>query len=104
MKRILLMICLLAFVAALSGCSSGQEQRFASPSGETEIIVRYDFVSRPTVYVDDWPFDREIWRYEGSGFMETVYFQYEWVSETEFIFRYNDTDDRYDEEFLISID
>ncbi len=110
MKRIIrimiitLALCLLVAVSCLRGCFLGQTQRFTSPSGEIKIIVKYDFVSRPTVFVDGFLFDREIWSYSDTGFMETVYFQPEWISETEFIFRYDDPIDQYDEEYHIRVD
>ncbi len=100
MKNLILTSCLLMCI--LGGCSSGQVQQFSSPSGRTTITVKYDLVSRPTVYEERGLFDRELWSYTGSGFMETVYFQPEWISETEFIFRYDHPDDKYDEEFIIS--
>ena len=101
MKLIAAVLCLL--LSLLGGCSSGQEQSFTSPSGEIKITVKYDWVSRPTVYEERGLFDREIWSYPGTGFMETVFFQPEWISETEFIFRYDDHDDRFDEEYHISV-
>lgn len=104
MKKKTALLCMLAFIPVLSGCSSGQEQSFTSPSGNIQIIVKYDFVSRPTVYKKSSPFNQKIWSYEGSGFTETVYFQEEWISENEFMFRYDDKNDEYDEEFLISVE
>lgn len=101
-KICLIFICI--FILVLSGCSSGQEQSFKSPSGDVEIIVKYDFVSRPTVYKKDGLFNKKIWSYDGAGFMETVYFKEEWVSENEFIFRYYDKNDKYNEEYLISVE
>ena len=99
-KRICFLCCALSLF--LCGCSGQPDQRFTSPSGRTAIIVKYDFVSRPTVYIDGLLFDREIWSYDGNGFMETVYFTPEWISETRFIFRYDDSDGGYCEEFLIT--
>lgn len=104
MKKKTVLLCILAFILGLSGCSSGQEQSFTSPSGNIQIIVKYDLVSRPTVYKKDSPFNKKIWSYEGAGFMETVYFSEEWISENEFMFRYNDKNDEYDKEFLISVE
>lgn len=103
MYKRLCLVCLLFCISGLSGCS-GQNQSFTSPSGDIQIIVKYDFASRPTVYKKGWLFNKKIWSYEGPGFTETVYFEEEWVSENEFIFRYNDKTDAYDETYLISVE
>lgn len=96
--------CILLFIFVLYCSSSGQEQRFTSPSGNIKIIVKYDLASRPTIYKEDLPFNQKIWSYNGSGFTETVYFKEEWISENEFIFRYDDANDDYDEEYLITVE
>lgn len=83
---------------------SGQTDSFSSPNGKTHILVKYDFVSRPTVYKKEGLiFNKKLWSYEGAGFTETVWFEPEWISDTEFIFRYDDKNDEFDEEFLIKV-
>ncbi len=88
-----------------AGCSiSGQPvQKYTSPQGTHKIVVEYDFVSRPRVYEEKWYGKDHLWSYDGNGFMETVYFDVEWVSEDQFYIRYDDSNDEYDEAFLITI-
>ena len=97
-----------------SGCSSlsrgsynlfqnTEQEVFTSPQGTNTIIVQYDFVSRPTIYKKTWLGKRKIWAYPGSGFMETVHFGVEWLSEDEIKVNYDDLDDEYDEEFIVAI-
>ncbi|EOH90151.1 hypothetical protein I588_04175 [Enterococcus pallens ATCC BAA-351] len=58
------------------------DQSFISPNRNTKIFVRYDYVSRPSVFLKD---GREIYSYEGPGFMETLQFDVEWVDNDTFI-------------------
>ncbi len=93
----------IAFIIANTSLS-GQTDYFSSPNGRTHILVKYDFVSRPTVYKKEGLiFNKKLWSYEGAGFTETVWFEPEWISDTEFIFRYDDKNDEFDEEFLIKV-
>lgn len=87
----------------LCGCSGQDSQEFTSPESTNTIIVEYDFVSRPTIYKKTWYGKSKIWQYEGTGFMETVYFDVEWLSEDEILVSYDDSNDKYDEEFTITI-
>lgn len=81
---------------------AGQEV-FTSPQETRTIIIQYDFVSRPSVYKKTLLGKRKIWAYPGPGFMETVHFGVEWLSEQQVRLVYDDLDDRYDEEFVITV-
>lgn len=80
-----------------------EQEIFTSPQGMNTIIVQYDFMSRPTVYKMRLLWDKELWAYPGSGFMETVHFNVEWLSEDKIRISYDDKNDEYDEEFIIDI-
>ncbi len=80
-----------------------EEEIFISPRETNTIIVQYDFVCRPTVYKKAWIGKEKIWTYPGSGFMETVHFGVEWLSEDQIRMSYDDENDEYDEEFIITI-
>lgn len=83
---------------------SAEREVFTSPGGTNTIILRYDFVCRPTVYKKGLLWDKKIWDYPGSGFMETVHFGVEWLSENEFRLSYDDVNhDEYDEEYIITV-
>ncbi len=98
---------LLLAVFLCRGCynlfQNTEQEVFTSPQGTNTIIVQYDFVSRPTIYKKTWLGKRKIWAYPGSGFMETVHFGVEWLSEDEIKVNYDDLDDEYDEEFIVAI-
>ena len=76
---------------------------YTSPQGTNTIIIEYDHVCRPYVYQKTWFGKREIWTYPGGGFMETVSFSVEWLSEDKFRMTYDDKDDEFDEEYIITI-
>lgn len=76
---------------------------YTSPQGTNMVIVEYDHVCRPYVYKKTWYGKKHIWTYPGGGFMETVSFGVEWLSEDEVRMIYDDLDDEYDEEFIITI-
>lgn len=81
-----------------------EQEEYTSPKETNTIIVQYDFMSRPTVYKKHWLWDKELWSYPGSGFMETVHFGVEWLSEESFRIFYEDLrDDKYNEDFIITI-
>jgi len=67
------------------------------------IIIEYDHVCRPYVYQKTWYGKREIWTYPKGGFMETVAFGVEWLSENQFRMTYDDKNDEFDEEYIITI-
>lgn len=79
------------------------EYTYTSPQGTNSFIVKYDFVSRPVIFKRGFLWDKKIWEYPNSGFMETVSFEPEWLSETQIRFIYDDVNDEYDEEFIITI-
>ena len=74
-----------------------------SPRGTNTVIVEYDHVCRPYVYKKTWYGKKHIWTYPGGGFMETVSFSVEWLSEDKFRTTYDDKDDEFDEEYIITI-
>lgn len=80
-----------------------EQEEYTSPQGTNTIIVQYDFVCRPTVYKKSPIWDKELWTYPGSGFMETVHFNVEWLSESKIRISYDDLNDKYDEEFIVEI-
>lgn len=45
----------------------------------------------------------KVWAYPGSGFMETVHFGVEWLSENRINISYDDLDDEYDEEYILTV-
>ncbi len=105
-KKILLSIIALALLFLCQGChllANAEQEVFTSPEGTNTIIVQYDLVCRPTIYKKGWPRNRKIWDYPGSGFMETVHFGVEWLSEDEIRLTYDDLNDEFDEEYFITI-
>lgn len=89
------------------GCSAlfyAEEEVYTSPEGTNTIVVKYDFVCRPDVFKKGWLWDKKIWSYPNGGFMETVHFSVEWISEYQIRLIYDDIkDDKYDEEYIITI-
>ena len=74
---------------------------FVAPLGTNTVIVEYDHVCRPSVYQKTWFGKKEIWTYPRGGFMETVSFGVEWLSQ--FKLTYDDVRDEYDEEYIIDV-
>ena len=80
------------------------EEVYTSPGGTYTIAVRYDLASRPDVYKKGVLWDKKIWDYPNPGFMETVHFRVEWLSENQIRLSYNDvSNDNFDEEYMITI-
>lgn len=106
-KYIVAATVLLLVIGLCRGCYNifvnAEQEVFTSPQGTNTIIVQYDFMSRPTVYKKRLLWDKELWEYPGSGFMETVHFGVEWLSENKIRISYDDKNDEYDEEFIIEI-
>lgn len=104
--RIFLCVCLL-FILMLYGfyntAANTQQIVYTSPKGTNTLLVRYDYVSRPTIYKKGLLWNKKIWEYNNSGFMETVYFNLEWLSENQIRFTYDDENDEFDEEYIITI-
>ena len=73
-----------------------RDQIFVSPSGQTTVRLRYDFASRPFLFYDN----QKVFEYNGSGFMESVYFDIQWVSEKE-VRLYTQ---QYDESYTVYLD
>ncbi len=104
----LLLLAIFLLIISLSrGCYhlfiDAEEEVFTSPGGTNTIVVQYDLVCRPTIYKKGMLWNQKIWDYPGSGFMETVHFGVEWLSEEEIRFTYDDIHDEYDEEYFIRI-
>lgn len=76
---------------------------YTSPQGTNPFVAKYDFVNRPSIFKRGFLWDKKIWTYPGPGFVETVSFEPEWLSETQIRFIYDDKNDEYDEEFIITI-
>lgn len=87
------------------GCADtmSYEKRFdsayTSPLGTRTILVRYDYVSRPSVFING----ERLFYYKGRGFNETVSWGVTWASEQQIVLSYNDSNDEYDEKFYIDI-
>lgn len=99
-------VLLLFAIFLFRGCRSfgyDFELSYTSPQGTNTILVKYDFVSRPTIFKQEVLLDKKIWEYPGSGFMETVIFDVEWLSECQIRFTYDDSWDEYDEKYIITI-
>lgn len=106
-RRGLLVASALLLFLFCRGCyrllTNAEQEIFTSPQGANTIIVQYDLVCRPTVYQKGLLWNKKIWDYPGSGFMETVHFGVEWLSETEIRLTYDDINDEYDEEYIITL-
>lgn len=83
--------------------TNAEQEIFTSPQGTNTVIIQYDLVCRPAVYQKGLLWNKKIWDYPGSGFMETVHFGVEWLSETEIRLTYDDINDEYDEEYIIAL-
>ena len=98
---------LLLVIFLFRGCCDAlfvaSREVFVSPQGTKTIIIEYDHVCRPYVYQKTWYGKREIWTYPKSGFMETVSFGMEWLSENQFRMTYDDKNDEFDEVYIITI-
>lgn len=107
-KYIILSILLLFIIFLYRSCypffGYVEEEVYTSPEGSNIIIVKYDLVCRPDVFKKGFLWDKKIWDYPNSGFMETVHFGVEWVSENEILLTYEDIrNSEYDEEYDIII-
>lgn len=105
---VLLAAVIILILFSVRGCyhaiGSAEQEIYTSPEGSNTIIVRYDMMSRPSVYKKMRFRKKKIWKYPGSGFMETVHFGVEWLSEDEIRLEYDDVNhDEYDEEYMIHI-
>ena len=72
------------------------DETFVSPNEVNTILVRYDYVSRPSVFLLDGDM---LFKYDKPGFMETVSFEVQWINDYQFIL-YNE---RYNEQYEITI-
>lgn len=105
---ILLLAAVLFFVFLYRSCypflGYVEEEVYTSPGGTNTIIVKYDLVCRPDVFKKGFLRDKKLWSYPGSGFMETVHFGVEWLSENQILLTYNDIrHHEFDEEYVIDI-
>lgn len=84
--------------------NNAEQEIYTSPEETNTIIVQYDILCRPTIYKKTWLGKQKVWSYPGSGFMETVHFGVEWLSESKIRVTYDDIkNDEYDEEYIIDI-
>ena len=72
------------------------DQSFVSPNGINTILVRYDYMSRPTVFLNGKT--DKIFVYTKPAFNENIHFDVEWKSDYEFVL-YN----TYVEEYYVII-
>ena len=107
LKHIALLAVFFLVICLCRGCCNAlfvsYQEIHTSPQGTNTVIVEYDYVCKPYVYKKTWFGKRHIWTYPGGGFMESVSFSVEWLSEDEIRMIYDDLDDEYDEEFIITI-
>ena len=82
LAALLLVICL--FRSCCNALLVASREEFVSPRGTNTVVIEYDHVCRPYVYQKTWYGKREIWTYPKGGFMETVSFGVEWLSENQF--------------------
>lgn len=54
-----------------------------SPNGSNTIIIRYDPMCCPAILKKGRLWNKVIWRYSGSGLIETSFFDVRWLSENE---------------------
>lgn len=107
-KRIILLSATAVILGFLwTGCSIilgyAEENIYTSPEGTNTIVVKYDHVCRPYVFKKGLFWDTKIWDSPTSGFMETVHFGVEWLSENQILLTYDDINDKYDEAYIIDI-
>ena len=88
----------IAFVTTACG---ERKETFESPNGTNKVTISYDYASRPSVIYNG----ETIWKYEGSGFNEEVFFKVDWTSENAFNLRYDDEthNGKYAEIFYIEL-
>lgn len=103
-----LALALILLVALLRCCTLlfgyQEEEIYTSPAGTNTIVVKYDPLCRPDVFQKGLLWDKKIWSYPGPGFMETVHFGVEWLSETELLLTYDDIrHDEFDEAYRITL-
>ena len=72
------------------------DETLVSPNEVNTIIVRYDYVSRPSVFLIT---GELLFEYSKPGFMETVNFEVKWINDYEFVL----FNERFGEEYQISI-
>lgn len=82
LTKYLIIVFTAAMMTSLVGCNDvkyEKEYKSESPSGEKTVTVKVDYVSRPDIFYND----ECIFKFDGSGFSETVYWNIEWISESE---------------------
>ena len=100
-KAKILSICLICFIACSLVACSNRTEKYTSPDGNIKITVKYDFVSRPSVFYKG---DR-IWKYPGRGFNEEAFFEVTWIDNDTIRLAYDDPshNGKYSEEFEIDL-
>ena len=96
-----IIIPILLAIAFMTACNERKET-FESPKGTNKVTISYDFASRPSVIYGG----ETIWKYEGSGFNEEVFFKVDWISENALNLRYDDEthNGKYAEIFYIELE
>lgn len=56
-----------------------RSEEFTSPSGQTTLALRYDYVSRPYLFYKG----DMVFAYDKAGFAENSFFDVEWMTEKE---------------------
>ena len=74
-----LLVFMITFAASCSDIEYETTQDFTSPSGNRTITIKYDYVSRPFVFLDG----EMIFETNKPGFMESVGWEVEWISDDE---------------------
>ena len=101
LAALLLVICL--FRSCCNALLVASREEFVSPRGTNTVVIEYDHVCRPYVYQKTWYGKREIRTYPKGGFMETVSFGVELLSDNQFRMTYDDKYDAFYEEYIITI-
>ncbi len=70
-----------------------------SPQGTNTVVIQYDWGCRPTVYLKNGFWQQKIWETPRGGFMETIHFGTEWMSEYQLHLYLPE----YDEEYYIDL-
>ncbi len=104
----LALLLFLMVIVCVRSCAASfgyeSEEVYPSPWGSVTIVLKYDFVSRPDVFRRGRLWDEKIWSYPNPGFMESVHFGVEWLSEDQIRLEYRDANNAaYDEEYIITI-
>lgn len=99
----IMIVCGMLCLNACSNAGNQEKESYVSPQKTNTVIVEYDMLSRPTVLKKGLLWNKKIWQYQGAGFMETVSFHLEWLSENKICLSYDDKNDEFDEAYVIDL-